>query len=76
MLLQFSVKNFLSFKDKQVFTTLANSDKTHAKDNLISFGSKKYSKINVIYGAMHLGKQTSAKHFSLLNGLLLILTTS
>lgn len=61
MLLQFSVKNFLSFKDKQVFTTLANSDKTHAKDNLISFGSKKYSKINVIYGANASGKTNLCK---------------
>ncbi len=55
MIIQFSVKNYLSFKEKQTFTSLSNSDKLH-ENNLIFTNNKKYSKINVIYGANASGK--------------------
>jgi len=61
MLLQFSVKNFMSFKEEQVFTTLANTDSSLADVNLTSYKKKKYSKINVMYGANASGKSNFCK---------------
>lgn len=61
MLLQFSVKNYMSFKDEQVFTTLANKDDSLADTNLVIYKKKKYSKINVMYGANASGKSNFCK---------------
>ncbi|OSM01461.1 AAA family ATPase [Magnetofaba australis] len=40
MLLEFRVKNFLSFRDEQVFSLVASSDQTHADTHLIPTGIK------------------------------------
>ncbi|MFA5449120.1 MAG: ATP-binding protein [Clostridia bacterium] len=61
MLLQFNVKNYMSFKEEQVFTTLANTDISFAERNLVSYKKKKYSKINVMYGANASGKSNFCK---------------
>lgn len=61
MLIQFNVKNFSSFKDEQIFTTVANSDKSHAAEHLIPFKNKKYSKLCVMYGANASGKTNFVK---------------
>ncbi|MCL2860487.1 MAG: ATP-binding protein [Oscillospiraceae bacterium] len=63
MLIQFSVRNFLSFKEKQTFTTLASTDKSQIQ-NLINYKDKDYSKINVIYGANASGKTNLIKAIS------------
>lgn len=56
MLIEFSVTNFLSIKERQTFSTIATSDDLHEATNLISFKNKRYSKINVFYGANASGK--------------------
>lgn len=61
MLLQFSVKNYMSFKEEQVFTTLANKDSSKADTNLMNYKGKYYSKINVMYGANASGKSNLCK---------------
>lgn len=61
MLLQFGVKNFMSFKEEQVFTTLANKDSRLADTNLVNYKRKNYSKINVMYGANASGKSNFCK---------------
>ena len=61
MLLQFSVKNFMSFKEEIIFTTLANKDNSLAETNLVPFKRKKYSKISVMYGANASGKSNFCK---------------
>lgn len=60
MLMQFGVENFLSFRDKQVFTALANS-KTEHEENLVPVNKSRYSKINVVYGANASGKTNLLK---------------
>lgn len=65
MLIQFSIENYLSFKEKQIFTTIANADQAH-KENLIEMGKKRYSKINVMYGANASGKSNFIKALSFL----------
>lgn len=55
MLIEFSIKNFLSFKDKNTFTMVASSDNTLA-DNIIEVGNEKILKMSAIYGANASGK--------------------
>ena len=56
MLIQFSVENYLSFKDKVVFSMLAGKDKEH-KEAVAEINEKeKYLKSGVIYGANASGK--------------------
>lgn len=56
MLIQFSVSNFFSFKEKQTFSTLASTDKRLSSTNLFQVKNKSYSKVNIIYGANASGK--------------------
>ncbi len=55
MLIDFKIKNFMSFRDESSFTMRANSDKAHT-DNLIDVDGEKYSKTKIIYGANASGK--------------------
>ena len=55
MLIEFSVKNFLSFKDKNTFTMVASSDNT-LEDNVVEVGNDKILKMSAIYGANASGK--------------------
>lgn len=55
MLIEFSVTNFLSFKDKNTFTMLASSDKS-LNDNYVSIGNDDILKMTAIYGANASGK--------------------
>ncbi len=55
MLVQFSVENYMSIKDKVVFSMLASSDK-ELSENVISNKSEKCLKSAVIYGANASGK--------------------
>lgn len=57
MLIQFSVGNFLSFKDNVTFSMVASSIKEHRDTNVFEIGKKmKLLKSAVIYGANASGK--------------------
>ena len=55
MILEFSIANFLSFKDKVTFSMLANAT-NGLDDNYIIFNDRKVLKTNAIYGANSSGK--------------------
>ena len=55
MILEFSVKNFLSFKEKVTFSMIANSNK-ELNDNYVEIGGNKVLKNAAIYGANASGK--------------------
>lgn len=55
MLVNFKFKNFLSFKDENIFTMKASVDKSH-EENLIDTVAGKVSKARIIYGANASGK--------------------
>ena len=60
MLIQFSVKNFMSIKDKVIFSMLASIDKEN-KENIIESANENYLKSAVIYGANASGKSNLIK---------------
>jgi AAA15 family ATPase/GTPase len=60
MLLEFTVGNFLSFKDKKTFTLEAGSISEH-KDNVVKEGKYKVLRSAVIYGANSSGKSNFIK---------------
>ena len=63
MLIQFSVENYLSIKNKVVLSLLASNDTEH-QEHLISFGRKgNYLKSAVIYGANASGKSNVLNAF-------------
>ncbi len=62
MLIQFSVENFLSIKDKVVLSLLASKDNEHP-EHLIMDGNKSYLKSAVIYGANASGKSNVLNAF-------------
>ena len=62
MLIQFSVENFLSIKDKVVLSLLASRDNEHP-EHLILDGNKNYLKSAVIYGANASGKSNVLNAF-------------
>jgi len=55
MLIEFSVKNFRSIKEKMTLSLLASSDHTH-EDQLILEGDKRLLPVAVLYGANASGK--------------------
>lgn len=62
MLIQFSVENYLSIKDKVVLSLLASRDNEHL-EHLILDGNKNYLKSAVIYGANASGKSNVLNAF-------------
>lgn len=60
MIVQFSVENFMSIKEKVVFSMLASSDK-EIPENLIYGKKENYLKSAVIYGANASGKSNLIK---------------
>ena len=62
MLIQFSVENYLSIKDKVVLSLLASRDNEHP-EHLILDGNKNYLKSVVIYGANASGKSNVLNAF-------------
>ncbi len=63
MLIEFSVTNFQSFKERQTFSTLASKDSLLNATNLFEVNGKNYSKINVFYGANASGKTAFFRAF-------------
>lgn len=64
MLIQFSIKNFMSIKDKVTFSMLASKDKQH-EENLIKGEKENFLKSAVIYGANASGKSNLFKALNL-----------
>ena len=62
MLIQFSVENYLSIKDKVVLSLLASRDNEHP-EHLILDGNKNYLKSAVIYGANASGQSNVLNAF-------------
>ena len=69
MLIEFSVKNFLSFKDKNTFTMMASSDNT-LKDNYVEINNDKILKITAIYGANASGKTNLFKILGIVSSMI------
>jgi AAA15 family ATPase/GTPase len=66
MLINFKVKNFLSFKEEQNFTMVASSDNTHLQNTFTSPGLPNYRLLSVatVYGANASGKTNFIKALS------------
>jgi AAA15 family ATPase/GTPase len=61
MLLEFTVGNFLSFKDKKTFSLQAGGIKTVLPDNVVQNGKYKVLRSAAIYGANSSGKSNFVK---------------
>lgn len=72
MILEFSVTNFLSFKERVTFSMLANSS-TVLEDNYININDKKILKTSAIYGPNASGKSNL---FKILTTVILMLRNS
>ncbi len=69
MLIEFSITNFLSFKDKNTFTMKASSDKT-LNENIINKSNENILKISAFYGANGSGKSNLFKVLQLISGMI------
>lgn len=69
MLIEFSVTNFLSFKEKNTFSMIASSDNTLI-DNIKKIGNEKILKITALYGANASGKTNLFKILSTVSSML------
>ena len=65
MLIEFSVANYLSFKDRVTFSMVASSDDALQESIVFSIGKKRLVKSAIIYGANASGKSNllNAMHF-------------
>ncbi|MEK8016108.1 MAG: ATP-binding protein, partial [Candidatus Parabeggiatoa sp.] len=71
MLLEFSVKNFLSIKDEVIFSLYASDEiKGHEKRNLIPVAGQHILKTAVIYGANASGKSNLIKAMGFMRGVI------
>jgi len=64
MLLEFSVGNFLSFKERKTLSMEATSISDYSDTNIVTIGGYKVLKSAVIYGANSSGKTNLMKAFS------------
>ena len=69
MLIEFSVTNFLSFKDKNTFTMNASSDDM-LLDNTVNIGNNKILKVTALYGANASGKTNLFKILSTISNMI------
>lgn len=69
MLIEFSIANFLSFKDKVTFSMKASTDKT-LKNNYVSIGNEKILKTTAFYGANASGKTNLFKILGIVNNMI------
>lgn len=70
MLIEFSIENFLSFKEKVTFTMEASSDKK-LEDNYVNIGKEKILKLTAIYGANASGKSNFFKVLAIVNNMII-----
>lgn len=71
MLLQFTVGNVLSFKDKRAFTMEASGIKDTPVDNIIKSEAYKVLRTAAVYGANSSGKSNFIKAFAMMGELVL-----
>jgi len=79
MLVDFSVKNYRSIRDKQLLSLVAAKDDAHSKTHLIRTGIKTIPnllKSTVIYGANASGKTNILKAFDFMRGIVARSATS
>ena len=69
MLIEFSIANFLSFKDKVTFSMKASTDKT-LKNNYVSIGNEKILKTTAFYGANASGKTNLFKILGIVSSMI------
>ena len=69
MLIEFSVKNFLSFKDKNTFSMVASSDSS-LSDNYVEMGNDKILKVTSFYGANASGKTNLFKVLAIVSSMI------
>ena len=69
MLIEFSISNFLSFKEKTTFSMVASSDKS-LKDNYTIIGNEKLLRMTAIYGANASGKSNLFKVLAIVNSMI------
>lgn len=69
MLIEFSITNFLSFKDKTVFSMHASSDNI-LSDNFVNIGNEKLLKMTAIYGANASGKSNLFKSLAIISNMI------
>ena len=69
MLIEFSITNFLSFKEKTTFSMIASSDST-LEDNYINTGNEKLLKMTAIYGANASGKTNLFKILAIISNMI------
>ena len=70
MLIEFSIKNFLSFKEKNTFSMLASSDNM-LEDNFIAIGKDKVLKMTALYGANASGKTNLFKILAMVSTIII-----
>ena len=69
MLIEFSIENFLSFKDKTTFSMIASSDK-ELQNNFIKINNERILKTTAIYGANASGKTNLFKILSQISSMI------
>lgn len=69
MLLEFSVTNFFSFKEKTTFSMLASYDNS-LEDNFVNIGNEKVLKMTAIYGANASGKSNLFKILGIISNMI------
>ena len=69
MLLEFSVTNFFSFKEKTTFSMLASFDNC-LENNFVNVGNEKVLKMTAIYGANASGKSNLFKILGIISNMI------
>ena len=69
MIIEFSIKNFYSFKEKTTFSMKASSDKIH-NENILVIGNERLLKTAAIYGANASGKTNLLKTISMVSNVI------
>ena len=74
MILEFSIENYKSFRERQTFSLGPDEGKSEAANHLVSVGDNKYTKLRsaVIYRANASGKNNFIKALEALRSLLLL----
>ncbi|MCI8331165.1 MAG: ATP-binding protein [Bacilli bacterium] len=70
MLIEFSIENFLSFKEKTTFSMIASSDK-ELQNNFIKINNERILKTTAIYGANASGKTNLFKIISQISSMII-----
>jgi len=75
MILEFKIKNFLSFKDEVTFSFKATGDKCMEDSHVVKVGNTRILKLGVVYGQNASGKSNLINAFDFLHDFLLNTTS-